>query len=236
MFRMLRTVPFALALAAVSIFAACGGSGGTKFRLVNAIPDSPPQTIDVLIDAKTVVTAVAFATPPSGYTGVASGTRRLELRPTGQTNDWVNSNVSFGSGNYTIVATGYFSSNTIAAPLFTDTSTAPTSGNAELRIIQASPEGLGSAQNQAVDIYLTSPGGGLGPSPDIANVAYQTASAYKTFPAGTYDILLTPAGIQAINITIPNASFSSGKNYTYVLVDVSGGGAMASSPVVLNDN
>ena len=240
MFRMLRTLHSALALVALIAFtASCGSSSGTKFRLVNAIPDSPPQTVDVLIDGKTVESAVSFGsvTPSSSYLAVSSGSRKLEVRPTGQTTDWINSNVSFNGGSdYTIVATGYVSSNTVAAPLLTDNSTAPTSGNAALRIIQASPEGLGSVQNQAVDIYVVAPGGGLGSSPDIPNVAYQAASAYKTLPAGTYDLLLTPAGIPSINITIPSVSFSSGKVYTYVLIDVSGGGAMSQNPVVLNDN
>ena len=239
MLRMLRPLPFALALAALSIFAAsCGSSsGGTKFRLVNAIPDSQP--VDVLIDGKTVETAVSFGgvTPSTGYAAVGSGSHKLEVRISGQTTDYFQGNVPF-SGNSTIVATGYVSNNTIAAPLFTDNSTAPTSNNAQLRIIQASPEGLGG--NPAVDMYLVAPGDGLpgsGTPASIPNVTFNAASSYLTVPAGTYDLLLTPAGIQSLNIRIPNASFSSGKNYTYVLVDVSpNGGVMSGTPVVLNDN
>jgi uncharacterized protein DUF4397 len=241
MFRMVRTLPFTLALAALSIFtASCGSSSGTKFRLVYAIPDGQQQA-DVAIDGTVVATAVPYgtATPGTGYRSVASGTRKLEVRPTGQTTaqDYVNSNVPFNGGNaYTVVATGYASNNLVVSPLFTDNATAPTSGNASLRIIQASPEGLGS--NQPVDIYIVAPGGGFpGTSPDIPSVAYQAASAYKTFPAGTYDLLLTPAGTPSVNITIPNASFSSGKIYTYVLIDVAPpGGAMSAFPVQLTDN
>jgi len=235
MFRILRTLPVAVALVALSIFPGCGSSS-TKFRLVNAIADIP-QAADVLIDGKVVGTAVSFpsVTPSTGYLSVASGSRHLQMFPTGTTaNPYVNANPTFTSGNaYTFVATGSNTLNTIVAPQFTDNATAPTSGNASLRIIQASPEGFG---NQAVDVYIVAPGAGLNPAPDIANVAYQAASAYKTFPAGTFDLLLTPTGVQSINIRISNATFSSGKTYTYVLVDVSSGGAMSGTPVVLSDN
>ena len=238
MFRMLRTLPFTLALAALNIFTACGGSNSTKFRLVNAIPDIPQQqAVDVLIDGKKVGTvSLGGVTPASGYLSVSSGTRHMQVFLTGQTTGpYFDGNVAFNSGNNTVVATGSISNNTIVAPLFADNATAPTSSNAGLRIIQASPAGLGG--NPAVDIYIVGAGGGLpGTSPDIAAVAYPAASAYKTFPAGTYDLLLTPAGIASLNIRLAGASFTAGKNYTYVLVDVAGGGEMSSTAVVLNDN
>jgi hypothetical protein len=239
MFRIVRTLPFALALAALSLFTACGGSNSTKFRLVNAVPDVPQQQpVDVLIDGKVVGTvSLGGVTPASGYLPVASGSRHLQVFPTGTTTGaFFDGNVPFNSGNaYTVVATGGIGTNTVVAPAFTDNNPAPTSSNAALRIIQASPEGLGG--KPAVDIFLVAPGGSLpGTSPDIPNVAYPAASAYKTFPAGTYDLLLTPAGIPSLNIRISNASFSAGKNSTYVLVDVQNGGQMAQNPVVLNDN
>lgn len=237
MFRMLRTLPFILALATLSIFTACGGSNSTKFRLVQAIPDIPQQqAVDVLIDGKKVGTvSLAGVTPASGYLSGSSGSRHLQVFLTGQTTGpYFDGNVTFNSGSNTVVATGSVTNNTIVAPLFTDNAPTPTSSNAGLRIIQASPEGLGG--NPAVDIYLVAPGGSLpGTSADIPNVAYPAASAYKTFPAGTYDLLLTPAGIPSLNIRIPG-SFTQGKNYTYVLIDVQNGGQMAQNPVVLNDN
>jgi len=239
MLRMLRTLPFTLAFAALSLFTACGGSGGTKFRLVQAVPDIPQQqAIDVYIDLKKVGTvSLGGATPASGYLSVSSGARHLQLFLAGQTTGpYFDGNVTVNSGGNTVVATGDVTNNTIVAPLFADTATAPTtSSNAQLRVIQASPEGLGG--NPAVDMYIVGPGGNLpGTSPDIAGVAYPAASAYKTFPAGTYDLLLTPAGIASLNIRLAGATFSAGKNYTYVLVDVAGGGEMSSAAVVLNDN
>jgi len=239
MVRMLRTLPFALALAALSLFTAgCGSGSGTKFRLVNAIADVPGnQGIDVYIDGKNVET-VQFATAPSGYLSVSSGSRHVQLFLTGTTAApyFDDPNMSFNAGTaYTLVATGSVTDNTIVMPQFTDNNPVPTSGNAALRIIQASLAGLGG--NSAVDIYIVGPGGGLpGTTPDIPDVVYPAASAYKTLPAGTYDLLLTPAGIASLNIRMAGASFSSANSYTYVLVDVQGGGEMSSTPVPLTDN
>jgi len=238
MLRMLKTLPFTLALTALSLFTACG-SNGTKFRLVQGIADIPQQqAVDVQIDGKVVGTvSLGGVAPASSYISVSSGSRHLQLFLTGQTTGpYFDGDVTFNSGGNTVVATGSVTNNSIVAPLFADNATAPTtSSNVQLRIIQASPEGLGG--NPAVDIYIVGPGANLpSTSPDIADVAYPAASAYKTFPAGTYDLLLTPAGIASLNIRLAGATFSAGKNYTYVLVDVAGGGEMSSSAVVLNDN
>jgi len=41
MFRLLKALPLALALAALTFFAASCGSSSTKYRVVDTIPDSP---------------------------------------------------------------------------------------------------------------------------------------------------------------------------------------------------
>lgn len=233
MFRLVRTLPFALALAALSIFTASCGSSNSKLRLVHSVPDG--GAIDVLIDGKNVAPGLSFDTATS-YLSVASGSRHVQVFAAGTTtNPFFDGTVSLSGGTtYTAVATGSTTSKTVVAPLFTDNNAAPTSGNAELRVIQASPEGLGSA-NGAVDIYVTSPGGGISGSPSIANVAYPTASTYLNMPAGTYDILVTPATIPAIDIRVSNAVFTAGKIYTYVLLDAQVG-QMSANPLPLTDN
>jgi hypothetical protein len=230
---MLRTLPFALALAALSIFATSCGSSSSKLRLVHVVPDG--GAIDVLIDGKNVAPGLSFDSA-SSYLSVASGSRHVQLFAAGTTTSpYFDGTVSVSSGTtYTAVATGSAVQQTVVAPLFTDNNAAPTSNNAELRIVQASPTGLGAA-NGAVDIYVTSPGGGINGSPSIANVAYPTASTYLSVPAGTYDILVTPAGIQAIDLRFSNAAFTAGKIYTYVLFDAQVG-QISTTPLILNDN
>jgi hypothetical protein len=236
MFRIVRTLPFALALAALTIFTACGGSSSSKFRLVHAIPDGQP--VDVLIDGKTVESAVAFdsVTPSSGYLSVSSGSRKLEVRQSGTTTDYFSGTPTFNSGAvYTVVATGAVGNNTVVAPVFTDNNATPTAGNAELRFIHASPSGP-----TPVDIYVVAPPGtGDGGSASISSLAYTQASTYLTVPAASggtpYDILVTPAGFKTIVITVPGASFNAGQIRTFILVDVQNGGAISTTPMELSD-
>jgi len=231
MFRMLRTVPLALALAALSLFTAGCGSSSSKFRMFYAVPNG--QAVDVVIDGKTVETAVSVnsATPASGYLSVSSGSRHVQVFPTGTTsNAYFDGTVPLNSGTpYTFLLTG--PTTNIQHQLFTDNNTAPTSSNAALRVIHASPSGP-----TPVDIYLSTANTQNLSSVTISGLAYAAASTYVTAPANPYAFLVTPAGIPAIDIDMPNQSFAGGKIYTYVLVDVTGGGAMSNTPVVLNDN
>ena len=78
MFRLLKALPAALALAALGIFAAsCGSSGSVQIRFVNAIQDTAQYgtAFDVNINGAKKFSAVAFQgfQPPSGYTTVAAG-------------------------------------------------------------------------------------------------------------------------------------------------------------------
>ena len=232
MLRMLRTLPCALALVALSVFTASCGSSNSRFRLVHAIADGQP--VDVLIDGKTVESSVAFdtVTPTSGYLSVSSGSRKLEVRPTGTTTDYFSGTPTFNSSSAsTVVATGAVGNNTVVAPVFTDNNTAPTSGNAALRFIHASPSGPAS-----IDIYVVAPGMDItGVSPSISSVAYPTASAYLSVPAGTFDIVVAPAGFKAREFTLSNASFNAGQIRTFVTVDVQGGGFMSATPLELSD-
>jgi hypothetical protein len=231
MFCMLRTVTLALALAALSVFTASCGSSSAKFRMFYAVPNG--VGVDVLIDGKAVETNVSVnsVTPSSGYLSVSSGSRHVQVFPTGTTSGaYFDGTVSFSSGTpYTFLLTG--PTTNIQHQLFTDNNTAPTSSNAALRVIHASPSGP-----TPVDIYLSQPNTQILSSVTISSLAYAAASTYVTAPANPYAFLVTPAGIQAIDIDMPNQSFAAGKIYTYVLVDVTGGGAMSGTPVVLNDN
>jgi uncharacterized protein DUF4397 len=232
MFRPLRTLPCTLALAALSLLTASCGSSNSKFRLVHAIADGQP--VDVLIDGKTVESSVAFdsVTPTSGYMSVSSGNRKLEVRPTGTTTDYFSGTPTFNSGSaFTIVATGAVSNNTVVAPVFTDNNTAPTSGNVALRFIHASPSGPAS-----IDIYAVAPGTDIsGVAPSISSLAYPTASTYLSVPAGTFDIVVTPAGFKAREFTLSNVSFTTGQIRTFVTVDVQNGGFMSATPLELSD-
>lgn len=229
MLRMLRTLPFALALAAFSILTACGGSSNSKFRLVHAVADG--QAVDVVIDGKTVETNVPFdsVTPTGSYLSVSSGSRHIQVFPTGTTTGaYFDGTVSFSDGTpYTFVLGGRASA--VSGTLLTDNNAAPTSGDGELRVIHASPSGP-----TPVDIYVVAPTDPPTGTPSISNLAFQSASNYLNVPAGSYDVLVTPATNPAVDIRTPFAP-TNGQIRTFVLVDVQGGGQMSPSPLVLSD-
>ncbi len=233
MLRRFKTLPLALALTAVSLFATSCGSSNSKFRMFNAIPNLT-TAVDVLIDGR-VVGTVSFGagTPTSGYLSVSSGTRHVQVFPTGQTTGaYFDGNLSLSSGTpYTFLLAGPTVS--LQHALFTDNLTAPTSSSAALRVIAA-----WSSFQTSADVYLVTAGtGSASGTPLLSGIAYPTASSYQTFPAGSYAFLVTPTGLPgAVDVDVPDATFSGGKIYTYVLIDLPGGGEPSGTPVVLNDN
>lgn len=232
MLRMLRTLPLALALATLSLFTAGCGSSSSKFRLVHAIADG--QSVDVLIDGKTVETNVSVnsVTPTGGYLSVSSGSRHIQVFSTGTTtNAYFDGTVPFNGGtSYTFLLSEVLvPTKSYVGTLLTDNNATPTSGDGELRVIHASPSGP-----TPVDIYVVPPTDPPSGSPSISSLAYQSASTYLNVPAGSYDVLVTPTGNTAVDIRAAFAP-SNGQIRTFVLVDVQGGGSMASSPLVLND-
>ena len=233
MFRIGRTLPFALALAALSMFAASCGSSNSKLRLVHAVPDG--GAIDVLIDGKNVAPGLSFDTATS-YLSVASGSRHVQVFATGTTtNAFFDGTVSLSGGTtYTDVATGFAHDSTVAAPLFTDNNTAPTSGNIEIRVIHASP--TWNTFFGGLDVYVVAPGTSIaGVSPTISNLTYKSASTYISVAAGQYEIVMTPVGQKSNDIDIqPSDLDTAGRIRTFVVVDNAGGG-ISGSPLELSD-
>jgi hypothetical protein len=73
--------------------------------------------------------------------------------------------------------------------VLTDDNSAPTSGDAKLRLINVSPS-RGTA-----DVYIVSPATDINTvSPTIRNFAFGSASAYQSLTAGNYEIIYAFAG------------------------------------------
>ena len=83
-----------IALASFTI--GCGSSSNAKIRLVNATPDE--NSLDLLVDTKNVASGVGYGAA-SAYASVASGTRQLQVEPTGSTSVLLETSPSIGSGN-----------------------------------------------------------------------------------------------------------------------------------------
>jgi hypothetical protein len=245
MFRWLKVLSLASALAFFGIFAAsCGSSSNAQARFVNAIPDgtSPTGGLDVDVNGTKVTTSAllfdAVQPTPPAYSSVTSGSVTVQAYPSGSTTNPLlganGSTVSLSSSTqYTEVLTGFYSSPSLVS--IPDNNTAPTTGNIEFRVIHASP-----SYQTAVDVYIVPPNTGIqNVSPNYTGLPYEGSTGYLSiaYSSQGYDVIITPTG----NKTPVNQSFvffyNSPQNSirTLVLVDITNGGTMSTTPLVLND-
>lgn len=205
------------ALTALTLFTnGCGDDPKAFLRVVHASPDAP--NVDVLVDGKTVLTDVAYGTG-SEYLKVKAGSRKIEVRATGTSDDVINVTVTLDKNNYyTAMATNFLAN--ISPVLLTDDHTAPPSGQVKARLVHAAPSA------PSVDIYVVAPGTDITDlSPTVNNVAFGTATSYLTVPAGSYQVLITPTGTKDIAIDTGSIPLSDGQIRTGIALDASGGGA-----------
>jgi hypothetical protein len=222
---------FSLVVALTLGIASCGSSG-SRMRFVVA-DYTYNGNVDILIDTRIVNTNVAYGTG-TNYMSISSGSRTLEVRPTGNTSsgsDFVNTTITVqGSSDTTVVLD--FLGGSIAVP-FTDNNTAPSSG-VKIRAIHAASF-LGP-----LDVYIVAQGNGIsGVSAQFPNVAFNSATKngsgnYQSLTDGSWEVIFTFAGTQEIvrdtGTSIP--SLSTGQIRTVVAVNVLNG---SNGFVVLND-
>ncbi len=157
MSRMMKLIPLSIglvSLASILLAAGCGSGSTTRFRFMNLVPDLSTN-LDVLVDSKTVSSNVAYATA-TGYQSIASGSRQVEVEPSGTTTALINQSITFGSGTDTTVIAANFPSPPSTLVVFTDNNSAPSANNFNLRVINMSPS-LGPA-----DVYVETPGTDIG--------------------------------------------------------------------------
>jgi len=203
-----RTFLFAILTGATLFAVACGDSGSTQLRVLHASPDAP--NIDVLYDGKALMTSVAYPNA-SAYIKVKAGTRRVEVRATGDTTDVIDAKPNFSKNRlYTVIVGNDLTS--ITALVFLDDFTSPASGQAEVRFINVAPGA------SSVDIYVGAPGSGTAGTPAVTNLAYQAAAGYLSVPAGSYQAYITLAGSKAIAIDTGVLTLGSGQVRTAVAI------------------
>ncbi|HXW91642.1 MAG TPA: DUF4397 domain-containing protein [Terriglobales bacterium] len=180
----------------------CNSTGSAQARLLNASPGE--ATLNGMINSDTFATNVSYGTA-SNYASVTSGSGTMEVEVPGATSPLLNQTISLVSKTpYTIMVSGYPSS--IGAIILTDNTTAPSSGNISLRIINASPS-LGVA-----DVYVVAPGTALDSvSPTVTALNFQSATNYLSMAAGSYEVYFTPTGQTVAVIDSGALSLSSGQ-------------------------
>ena len=216
-------------LAGLVLFAAsCGGnSNKTQIRLMNAIVTYPDLTM--LIDGNTAQSSIAYGTA-SSYSSVSSGTRHIQIEPSGSSSPIIDVNQGLNSGTATTALAYLNPSNGIAFSPLSDNNSAPTSGNFNIRIINASP----SFPGESADAYVVPTGANIdGLNPNFSGLQDNgSATTYLSLTAGTYDVIFTEAGNKQQEAESLQISFSAGQVRTAVLLNGAGGGF---SVTVLSD-
>jgi len=205
----LKPAPLGIGLLALiaTLFNTGCGSGSTQVRLMNAMDGQ--GSVNMLLDSNTVASGVGFGSA-SAYASSSAGSHSLELQSAGTT--LLNLSVSLNGGNNnTILATNS------GATVFQDNKSAPSSGNFEIRVINAA-QSLGT-----VDVYVVAPGTDISTvNPSATALAFQSASGYLTLAAGSFVVEFAQAGSKNVILATNPSSFSSGQVRTVVSLDGNG--------------
>jgi len=217
--KLLRILPFGIALICLgSAFLTVGcGSSSARYRFMQAAT-AIPTNVDLQVDGKTVQSSLGFGQPAT-YHSTKSGSRHFVVFPAGSTTTpYADSSFSLASGDTTVIMEGPASAVTLAP--YTDDNTAPTTGNAKLRIIHASP----LAGN--LDVYVVPANGGIaGFNPQLSNIKYPDAQNYLSLAASDYDVIMTQPGTQNIVLSLDlHLPLTAGQIRTVVVLDAPNGG------------
>jgi len=204
----------------------CGSSNAqSELRVLNASPNV--GSIDVLVDTATVASDIGYATATS-YISIKSGSRDLQINTTGTTTSLLTATLSIGESTQTTVIVANYAAN-LGAVVLADSTTAPVSGSAQIRVVNAAPN-MGP-----VDIYIVPSGTDLATTTPVATaVAFETGTDYVTETAGTYHIFFTVTGSTFAYLDSGAISFGSGQNRTVVALNSPSGSYEALTLADLN--
>jgi hypothetical protein len=219
-----------LAVGGLATAVGCGGgssSGQAQLRVLHGALNEPGE--DVLVDSKVVASSLAYGAN-TGYLSVNSGSRHVQVEPSGTTTPIYDQTLSLtGSTETTVILEG--TSTPFTGLVLTDDNTAPASGTAMVRVVNAAPS-MGNA-----DVYIVPAGSSLtGVSPTIANLALGSTSGYQNLTISTtagasnlFEGLFTQPGTTLTFLTTGSFSLTSGQIRTVVGLNSQNGGFMATT-------
>jgi hypothetical protein len=139
------------------------------------------------------------------------GNYLIEVIPTGATTPAIRQSIAATAGDYSVLAVGDGTNQTLSLLTLPDNNTAPGAGNIKLRVVHAAPFAA-SLDATAVSIrdQANAVVGGLG------NVPFKVASGYLEVPAGRYDLkVANPGGTQTF-IDLKPLNLAAGSIVTVV--------------------
>lgn len=207
-----------VALLTASVLGGCGGSSNDEklgaVRLVNATQNY--GAIDLYTSDTKRLSSIAESSA-SNYLELDEASYSVLLKPAGSSSTALTQSLAVAADtSYTLVA--YNSGSTLSSAIFTDNQSAPTSGYASVRILNA-----GSAAG-AVDVYVTATDADLATATATFSVSAAYLSSYVEIAKGTYRVRVTAAGDKSdVRLDIPSVALADQQIATLMLTATSGG-------------
>jgi hypothetical protein len=187
----------------------------TQVRFIDASPDAPG--LDVYQNTIVDLYNIGFGTA-STYIVIPPGAYNFSVDVTGARQQLANVQGTFALGAQYTVLVGNITAN-LQMTILKDQSNPAPSGQVALRFLDQ------STRIGPVDIYLVPSGGSLiATAPILTGVAFDNAPTYLNVPAGTYSIVIVPAGTVPTSTTVPlysgsQIAYAGGAARTIVLID-----------------
>jgi len=203
----------------LGVLLGCGGSRSSEsgnLRFLQGSPDAPQ--VNLLVDGKSVATNIGYINA-TGYVSVKSGSRHVQVVPVSGASPVLDANITItASGNQTLIISGPAAG--IQNVLLTDGGTTATTGDAHVRVVNASST-MGTA-----DVYIVSSGTSIaGIAPTVANLAFNSDTGYQLVPVGAYEVFMTAPNTKNAFLSTGPVNLAASANQTVVgLDDPSGSG------------
>jgi len=188
----------------------------SQVRIIDASPDAPG--LDIYQGGSALAYNLGFGTVTS-YVAIAPGASTISAVTAGSRQQFSTARGSFAAAAQYTVLIGNVAANLGQTVLVDQSGPAP-AGQISLRILDQA-----TRFSAGVDVYLVPSGATLAMvSPILTNVNFGSNSGYVNLPAGTYSILLLPAGTVPSATTIPiytgaKVAYAAGSARTVILLD-----------------
>lgn len=208
-----------------------GPENMAQVRVIAASPDV--ASMDFYAGGSALAYGVDFGAA-STYVPLAPGNVRVSANTANSTQMLIASNAPLVAGKqYTAVVTNVAAS--LQETIYADQTTPAPAGEVAVRVIDAATR----AGN--VDLYMVPAGEKLKATAAVrAGVAFGASTGYALVPAGTYSLVVVPAGTAPTNqalplMTAPQMAYAAGAVRTVVLVDHPNPSMPGVDEIVAND-
>lgn len=203
----------------MTLFGCSGTNSSSSSTVIRAVDTIETGTAAFTYELSTATSSTSLGTlsygGSSSYTAASAGTNEVTATLSGGST--ATSSATITSGDYyTAVLFGKYSAANPSLIVYQDDRTAPASGNARLRIIDA------ASDLNAIDV---SGYGVVSPTTLASDISYEnTGASYSDITAGAYSFSAYPTGTTTSNYLGSNSyTFNAGYYYTLFITETASG-------------